>query len=325
MTLFILFIIFGIIALITLGAAAVSPVRGGVDQDIPAKAICRVIGVIVIAVAAICLLFASIVQVDTKNLGVITTFGRPSGSLDNGIHFKAPWTEVTEISDKVQTDTYASDNGHTDKTAQAANGACVNVRIARQATACLNVSIRWQIQESGVDYLFRNFQDNEHITQSLVFRNLQTVINEVIGGYNPYNIDEEGNNLNKPLSASSGPAYSTDILNRIRATMPVVNGKSVVDIQSVNLPLIQYDGKTQGNINSILSQIALTQVAKQAKLTADAQAAANSALAASLNSNPSINTANCLIILKEAVDKGMSPSAGFSCFGPGTTAAVPAK
>lgn len=312
MVLFVFFCILAIIALIIAGLTF------PIAQDKEGKVVGFSIAGGVLIVSLVFLLFASIVSVGTKNLGVETAFGRPVGSLDNGLHWKAPWESVTELSDKVQTDTYATDPGG--KQQQGAVATCINVRIARQATACVNVSIRWQIKETGVDYLFRNYQDNANITDNLVLRDLQTAMNENLVTYDPLGIDTNGNNTNLALSAASGNSVSAEVLKQMQSEIG-----TYIDVQAINIPLLQFDGATQDKINQLLQQIAATRVAQQAQQTATAQAAANQALAASVDNDPNVLVSKCLDILKEAVDKGMSPGAGFSCFGTVTPATVGAK
>lgn len=286
------------------------------------------VGIVFLVLTVIFMFFACTARIGTKNLGVLTTFGRPSGSLDNGIHIKAPWQAVTQLSDRVQTDTYASDNGASGTKQGGAIGTCVNVRIQRQATACLNVSVKWQIQEAGADYLFRNYKDNDAITDNLVLRNLQVAVNETIGDYNPYNLDAQGNSLNKALSSTSGDSYSADVLKDLQDSIPKVGDTYVVVIQSVNLPLIQFDSKTQAALNSIQAQNAQTQVAQAQKVTNDAQAAANNALAASVNNSPGVLVAECLQVVKDAEQNGKTLPAGFNCnlnTSSSTPVTIPAK
>lgn len=257
--------------------------------------------------AAVVFLLDTVTTVGTKNVGVITTFGRPSGYLTNGIHFVLPWQQVTEISDAVQTDTYASDNG-SDKPQGGATGTCVHVRIERQATACVNVSVRWQIKPSGVDYLYRNFKSNDHITDNLVLRDLQQALNEAFATYDPLGVDANGNNTNPALTT-----YSAKVQAQMRDEIG-----DWIDVQSVVVPIINYDATTQQKVNQLLQQIALTRVAEQSKQTALAQSEANKALAASVADDPNVLVSKCLDILKELVDKGRDLPAGFSCFGPST-------
>lgn len=266
-------------------------------------------------VALLLLFFASWTTVGTKNVAVLTTFGRPTGYLDNGFHWKAPWQTPHEISDAVQTDTYASDPENATQPQGGATNTCVHVRIERQAVACVNVSIRWQIRPEGVDYLYRNFKSNDHITDNVVLRDLQQAMNIAFSSYDPLGVDASGNNTNPPLTD-----YSDKITTQMRSEI----GRWI-DVQSVIIPLLNYDPDTQKKVQQLLQQIALTRVAQQAKQTAKAQAAANKALAASVSKDPNVLVSKCLDILKEVVDKGGQLPAGFSCFGPKTPVSVAVK
>lgn len=268
----------------------------------------RVIAILALLGSISIFFFDTVSTVSTKNVGVITCFGKPTGYLTNGIHMVKPWCSVTEISDAVQTDTYASDNG-SDKAQGGAAGTCIHVRIERQATACVNTSIRWQIKPTGVDYLFRNFKSNDHITDNLVLRDLQQAINEAFSTYDPLGIDANGNNTNPKMTA-----YADIVTTQLRKEIG-----AWIDVQSVITPIINYDAATQQKTNQLLQQIALTRVAQQSKQTALAQSEANKALAASVADDPNVLVSKCLDILKEAVDKEQPLPAGFSCFGPSTT------
>lgn len=298
---------------------------GDHDHGVPSRALTPRLfhwgGYVAVALGVLIGILSCVTTVGTKNVGVLTTFGRPTGYLQNGLHVKAPWENVTELNDAVQTDTYASDGGAAGKQQQGATATCVNVRIARQGTACVNVSIRWQIKPSGVDYLFRNYKDNDAITDNLVLRDLQSAMNEAFATYDPLGIDQNGLSTNPPLNAATGSSLSS----LVHAQMVSEIG-TWIDVQTVSIPLLNFDSTTQDKINQLQQQVAATRVALQAQLTAQAQAAANQALAASVSNDPNVLTDKCLNILKEAVDKGQALPAGFSCFAnSNATVAVAAK
>jgi regulator of protease activity HflC (stomatin/prohibitin superfamily) len=272
------------------------------------------VGTAVLAVLALAFLVVSVLApVGTKNVAVLTTFGKPTGHLGNGFHVKAPWQVKNELSDAIQTDTYASDKGQ--GVQSNADGSCINVRIARQATACVNVSIRWQIKESGVDYLFRNYKDNTAITQNLLLRDLQTAVNGAFAGYDPLGLDPNGNS-NQPTAAA--------LAAKVQATMRSDIG-TYIDVNSLLIPIFNFDPGTQDKLNQLQQQYAATRVAKQQLLTNQAQAAANKALAASVSNSPGILQSKCLDIVKDAVDNNRPLPAGFSCFGTGIGLAVTPK
>ena len=304
-------IIMCLLALVAIGFFADGLLRRNRTSRQMPRFVNGVFGGVALLIAVIVMLCSCLTTVDTKNVGVVRAFGHPEGYLGNGLHFVAPWQDVTEINDAVQTDTYASDNGDEHRKQGGATDTCVHVRIERQATACVNVSIRWQIIESAVPYLFRNYKDNAAITDNLVLRDLQQALNEHFVSYDPLAVDAEGLNTNKPL---------TDYSNAVQSQMRSEIG-SWIDVKSVIIPIINYDADTQTKVHQLLQQIALTRVAEQAEQTAKAQALANRALADSVSNDPNVLTDKCLNILKESVDKGVAIPAGFSCFA-GTTSGV---
>lgn len=313
MFLFVLFCLFALVAVVALIASFFLAKKVGTTRP---RLVTRSIAAGVMLLGLLMLFFSCATTVSTKNIGVLTTFGRPDGYLDNGFHLTLPWQNVTELNDAVQTDTYASDNGNDGVKQGGATDTCIHVRIERQATACVNVSVRWQIKPSGVDYLFRNYKDNAAIQDNLVLRDLQEQLNNAFVTYDPLAVDANGLNTNKPLTW-----YAQEVRQHLTASLG-----QWIDVSSVIVPIINYDSDTQTKVHQLLQQIALTRVAQQAEQTATAQAKANKALAASVSNDPGVLTDKCLNILKEGVDKGLALPAGFSCFAnASTTVAIPAK
>lgn len=311
-----LFIVFIIVFLIGLAWFLLAPVFAGMainESDAPEiKTVNRIIASVVLGISFIFLLFASLTIVGTHDIGVLTTFGRPDGALSNGLHFKAPWQNVTKLDGRIQTDTYAS-NGYNGSDQQGAIDGCVNVRIARQATACVNVTIRWQLDQKGVDYLFKNFKTNDNIRDNLLHRDLQTAVNVAFSRYDPLGLDKNG--------MSTQPSTG-ELAQQVQTSLDQQVGEWL-QIQKVFIPIFNFDPDTQKRLNQLQLQVAQTRIAQQAEQTATAQAAANRALRESVSNDPNVLVSKCLDILAESVQKGMALPAGFSCFGStGTAVAV---
>lgn len=245
--------------------------------------------------------------VGTKDAGIELTLQRPSGTLDNGFHLKAPWQSVVTMDAAIQTDNHVRNGGRTSDGQEKLT--CIGIRIAHQATACVDASIRWQIIESQAGQLYQSYRGFSNVRDSLVTRDLNTALAQEMEGYDALAIDEQG--------VSTAPAFST-IATSVVADMnrqAVLNGHQLINVLSISIPVVTFDAPTQAKIQQIQSQIAATRVAQQAKLTADAQAAANRALAASVNNNPGVLQSKCLDIVSEAIDKGRALPAGFTCLG----------
>jgi hypothetical protein len=58
------------------------------------------------------LILGSTTIVSTRNIGVVTTFGRPGATLSNGLHIKAPWQSVTEMNGTIQIDNHTGEARH---------------------------------------------------------------------------------------------------------------------------------------------------------------------------------------------------------------------
>ncbi len=238
-----------------------------------------------------------LVQVSTKNVGIETTFGKPSGELSNGLHFKAPWEKVTEMDAAIQTDSYATEKN------------CIHVRVSAQQLACAYVNFQWRINPAAAQELYRDYRTFEHVRDALVTRKLTEAINEQLVGYNPLNsvVGAEGGSKNPSL-----PELAAAINKQMKEEIGGPGGK--IEVLSTILPLLGFDKETQARINQLQQQVALTRIAVQQRRTNEAQAKANKALAASVNTSPNVLVSHCYSILETMVKNGQAVPAGFSCW-----------
>lgn len=258
-----------------------------------------------LALAVIFTGFSSVTTVSTKNVGIVTSFGRPTGSLGNGLHFKAPWEKVTELDAATQTDSYFHSQ----------NPACIPVRIAHQATACVDTSIRWRIVQEQSDTLFRDYREFDNIRDSLVNRKLRTTLTEVFTGYDPLGIDEKTGTFTAPSSKSQSDRASSLMKTQVG---------SEIEVLSVDIGVVHFDDPTQKRINDLQGQVAQTRIARQSVATAEQQAAANNKLAASISQNPAVVVYRCYDLVEKMVAKDMTPPVAFNCWpGSGSSIVIP--
>ena len=251
------------------------------------------VGALVLAVVT--MFFSSATIVSTKNVGIETSFGRPVGSLSNGFHLVEPWNKVTEMDAAIQTDNHVKGKAALD---------CITVRIAHQATACVDTSIRWRIEEQAADTLFRDYRDFDNVRDSLVTRDLNAALNAVFEQYDPLAIDKDGNSTSPGLAD-----LSSDVADQIRAQIG-----DEINVLSVIIPVVHYDENTQSKVNALLAQVAQTRIAEQSVITAEQQALANQTLAESVSKDPNVLVSKCMDLLNEMVSKGQSIPIGFSCW-----------
>jgi regulator of protease activity HflC (stomatin/prohibitin superfamily) len=252
------------------------------------------IAVIAGGLAFFVLLLGSTTIVSTRNVGVVTTFGRPSGTLPNGLHVKAPWQNVTEMNGTIQIDNHTGESATT-------------VRLGNNSTAFVDNSVRWRIQPAAADELFLDYREFDNVRDNLVTRELRAALNEVFADFDPLSPENsEGTNVQ---------ALGDKVAEKLRTKVG-----DQVEVLNVIVPLVNYDDATQSRINALNVEKANTRVAEQRAKTAEAEARANEILAGSVSDNPNVLVSKCLDAAREG---NISP---LGCW-PGTSAVptVPAR
>lgn len=267
-----------------------------------------IVGIVAIVLVVTVAFFSSTTVVPTKEIAVLTTFGAPSGSLTNGLHPKAPWQDVTLMDGAIQTDTH---NKEGDKEN------CIKVRIAHQIVACANTYVKWQTRKDSIDTLFQNYREFSNIRDSLVTKNLQSVLNQVFESYDPLAVNATTGNSSAPELS----VLSKDALSKLKLAVG-----NQIDISELSVTVMNYDDPTQRKINDLQGQVAQTRIAEQAIQTASKQADANAKLAASVSKDPNVLVSKCMDLMDAMIAKGQLLPAGFSCWpGAGSAIVVPSS
>ncbi|ORX14311.1 hypothetical protein AWC27_20525 [Mycobacterium szulgai] len=236
-----------------------------------------------LAAALLFFLWGCFTIVGTRQIAIVTTFGRPNGvSLNNGFHAKWPWQMTHQMDGAVQIDKYVKVGSHDER---------IMVRLGNQSTALADVSIRWQLKQHAAPELFQQYKTFDNVRVNLIERNLSVALNEVFAAFNP--LDPQN------LDVSPLPSLAKRAADIMRQD---VGGQ--VDIFDVNVPTIQYDQGTEDKINQLNQQRAQTSIAVEAQRTAEAQAKANEILSRSISNDPNVVVQNCITA---AINKGISP------------------
>jgi regulator of protease activity HflC (stomatin/prohibitin superfamily) len=266
------------------------------------------------AVAALCIIGAAVffffsffAIVGTKKIGVVTSFNKPVGTMDNGLHTKAPWQKVVELDGAIQTDNHLCRK-------DANTG--IDVRIGNQSISCLDVTIRWRLRQGASDALYRDYRTFDHIRDSLVTRDLIQSLNDVFVDYNPL-----GNINNEKVAA---PPSLERMSSRVKALLVGRTGNSgrigdQIEVLSVFIPIVHHDGQTQQKINQYQAARADTRIAGQKVQTATNEAKANKVLAGTVTKNPYVLVSKCLDLVK---GRTTPLPAGFNCWPGGSSAVV---
>lgn len=259
----------------------------------------------VTVIALIFLGLSTMRSVPVHSVGVKTAFGKINGSLRPGISFfNAPWTSVYVLDETVQTTSfYGNSKG----------GNCLQVRIGGQQLACLNITVKWQIEDPAAPGLFNQYDNpganiQDSITNNLVVNQLRATTNDVMGDYNPIQDVSATVATGKASAPSLFSSFGPEILTKMRTAI----GKQI-SILSITLSNAYYNSTTEARLASIQNQFADTAIAQQEVATNLQLAKANNNLSRSLT--PSLVQYNCETITEDIIKTGGKLPNGWSCFG----------
>lgn len=259
--------------------------------------------------------------VPTRQIGVVTSFGRPIDSYGNGIHLKEPWTKVKKLDGTIQTDSRTG----SDERPTGSDGtdgepqSCTDIRIGNGSTACVDNSVRWRIKLDAGQRLYQDYPAGmDAIRDSLVGRQLKASLNEVLGDYNPLDVIKD--NTGDVRVAPDLAQFQEDV----KAALDKRVG-SDIEILDVLIPIVRLDKSTQTKINDFQREVANTRIAEQSVETARQQAEANNRLRQSVENTPEVLQSRCLDIFAEMVKAGQTVPPGFSCIGTGSQVGILAQ
>jgi regulator of protease activity HflC (stomatin/prohibitin superfamily) len=307
-------IIFWVIALCFIASGFLT--SGDSNFTAPARfgaaALCVVLGIAFYA-------FGGIKSVPPKTDGIPISFNAVSGStLGPGTHWTwEPWLGVVDIDKTVQTTTF--EPGGTNGVFQNGTTSCdgsLPVRIGGNFQACAKVTLQWQILDSAAPGLFQDFANQGDlmttITNAVVIRELEQVVNNVVGDYSP--ITDTTNVTANGATQSQFTGFSNQILAQMRHDIG-----SRIDVESVLFPNMQYPAAVEAQLQAIQKAAANLVIAKENVLVNQ-----QNALAFAKLGNPTVPQleAECLGDMKD----GMVADTGFQCFaGAGSNLAISGK
>lgn len=272
-------------------------------------------GYVPAAIAVICFVLSCFAVVGTRNVGVPTVFGKPTGdTYGAGLQFKAPWVSVTDIDATIQPEEYKGDS-------------CIKVKIADGGQACVTMAYRWRINPDGADSVYADYRNSDKeitdaVRSALVSTNIKAAINEVFGKYDPLSGAklEPGMSPEELANAKINVVPDYDLFNtQIQANVAkkIAGLGDLIEIQSITISLVELPEATQTRINQFNAAVQQTKIALQEVATKAAQASGNRELAKSLQ-DPNVLVSKCF----DALASGdFTAPPGFSCW-PGSNGSV---
>lgn len=274
---FIFAILLWVLALIALAVVVFVP-RAGRVYGLGAAVLLVVFGVI-------SSLIASYDRVDTRNVGIITSFGKPVGEHGAGIVWHAPWEKVSELSEAIQLQAFEG-NTFDD------HGTAVQVRLANNSTAFVDENLNWRLRAGAAPQLFQDYGGSTsdvfgNIKLNLVDRQAQVALSKVFANFNPVTAMASQNCIpgtgtppgpaGTPANCQPGavptPAQGADLpgmANQVKKDLQEAVGQDI-EILDVRIPRIFYDKPTQDRIDAYNQKVQETLNAQQDVKTAEQQ------------------------------------------------------
>lgn len=279
--------ILGLIALAIIAGSRMAPKTAGYD-DFPVRKLLLGVGIGFSVLFAGLLIGGSMENVNARTVGIVTEFGKATGTLSPGLNWVAPWAEVTEFS---------TGNQSLDLDATDGNGGNVAVKFAGGGAGAANVNINWQVQDDNkATKLWENWKEFDIVADKVVNKQAQSVVYQVVGHYSPEDAVKSDNvaKINKEIK---------DQLNSVLAA-------SGIRVENVAVMRIDLSPELQDRVNKQNQAVTDQQTAKTQQETAKIEADTNAIKQKQLT--PFTLMDKCLdIVLKWNVqNNGQMPAAG---------------
>lgn len=216
--------------------------------------------------------FSSVNIVSTRNVGIVTSFGRPVSERGAGLAITWPWQQVHEMDAAIQLQSFEGSGFDQPGTA-------IKVRLGNNSSAYVESNLNWRIKENAAGRMFQDFRTFENIRQNLVDKQLQVALSKHFASFNPQQ-QTQGADL---------PGIAT----LVKADLQAAVGTEI-EILDVRIPGIFYDKGTQDRIDQFNQRAQETKNAEQQVKTAEQERMASEQRANQPPPNLQVAIFNCV-------------------------------
>lgn len=189
------------------------------------------------ALGLVLTLFSSAYTVPTRNVGIETSFNKPTGEVTGaGLQWVAPWHKVEDWDAGRQ-----SFDHKNEKT-------CVQVRIAGLQTACVEVLIEWSTDPEKAPEQWASYRrEFKFFVDRRVDPNFTGALNDAFGDHDPLaNVDPATGVVKAPDTKPLAAEVLANISSRIGAD---------VRVHAIVFGFIRYNDQTQKQIEAYQQKI----------------------------------------------------------------------
>lgn len=258
----------------------------------------KLVGVVFLVLVLPLAFVAFTSRVEAKQVGVLTTWGKPSEKTYNaGLAFHMPWQKMTQIDATTQTNEYHGDES-------------IKVILKDKNTADISATIRWAVNRPKANDVYADFRSDDptdSLRKAVVSTQFKAALNSVFSDYD---------------ATAEDSTSTTELSEKVQDIMETKTDDLVV-LKSITISYIKPDKAVQKKIDALQTQRGATKVANEKIVTAEAEAKANKILSNSVSNDPNVLVSKCLDLI---ADGAFDPPAGFSCWpGGGGSVVLPSK
>ena len=150
------------------------------DRGVSKAKIWSVVAAVPLVVFILIFLFSSMNYTTARTVGIVTEFGKATGTIQPGLNWTAPWADVTEFptSNQVLDLDATNDGPNVTVKFKGANGG--------GGSGFVNVNITWQVKnDNEAVKLWQNWKEFEAVKDNVVNPRGQAAVVEVFGRYTP--------------------------------------------------------------------------------------------------------------------------------------------
>ncbi len=243
--------------------------------------------------------FSCATFVPANEYGIITVFGRWSHGETSGFHLTAPWASMESTPTRNQKSIRDQADG---------NDACIPVKLLGGASACVDATVLYTIDEKNAETLWRGWGGFSRLNQDLINRSTDDATATVYGNYS--------------ADKANGGEVRAEITTKITTLLKAKLANSGVELGSITLGDIHLPADVQNRINTVLEQDAKVLIAQKKEQENQALARANAALQGSLSHEALVKY--CLDAMKE-IKPTVPPACGLGDTSARPSVMIPAK
>jgi regulator of protease activity HflC (stomatin/prohibitin superfamily) len=224
-------------------------------------------GFLALLAAFLMMVSVSFTQVDARNVGVQTSFGKFHGTTGPGLQVVPPWVSTEEWPTMLQTSEFRGGGGKEDKDNYFL-AAGVKVKIAGEQPALVSVTVEWGVTEKSVAELWKQYRTFDIARTNYIDSEIQTQVAAAFEGYDPFL------KLTKPDEDKDRGTYAQFSKVALGNLKPLFEAKGI-DLKGVRVTDVDYGQKTDDLLSDLALAVAKTRKAEQDVLTARQEALAS--------------------------------------------------